>query len=54
MPTYEYRCEKCKKEFTLRMNFREYERKKVKCPRCNKGKVERLMATVSVKTSKKS
>ncbi len=54
MPTYEYRCGKCKKEFTLRMNFKEYESKKAKCPRCKGGKVERLMASVSVKTSKKS
>lgn len=54
MPTYEYHCKKCDKEFSVSIPLAEYDRKKVKCPECKGVRVERLLGTVSVKTSKKS
>ncbi len=41
MPTYEYRCEKCRKKFELLQRMSEPPVKK--CPLCGGGKVERLI-----------
>lgn len=54
MPVYDYQCRKCEKVFTTRMSFKEYETKEVKCPDCGSKRVERLVASVNVKTSRKS
>lgn len=44
MPTYEYRCEKCKKEFELFQKISEPPLSK--CPDCG-GKVTRLVSAAS-------
>jgi putative FmdB family regulatory protein len=55
MPDYEFRCEACKKEFTLRQTFQEHDRtQRVKCPHCGSPKVTRTIGAVFAKTSKKS
>lgn len=54
MPTYEYQCRKCKKQFSVMCSFAEYEQKKVKCPKCESTQVDHRMSLVGVKTSKKS
>jgi putative FmdB family regulatory protein len=54
MPYYEYRCAKCKKSFSEQLSFDEFDRKKVKCPKCGSQQVDRQVAPVQVKTSKKS
>jgi len=54
MPTYEFECTQCKKTFTEKMTFEEHSRKRVKCPKCGSTKVNQLISTVFVKTSKKS
>jgi len=57
MPTYEFRCEKCKKVFEEIWSLAEYDKrikKKRKCPRCTSTRVIRSLSTVQVKTSKKS
>jgi len=54
MPTYEYRCLSCKKPFTKIMSISEYEKGKVKCPKCGKGKVQQQISTFQTKTSRKS
>ncbi|UCG12988.1 MAG: zinc ribbon domain-containing protein [Deltaproteobacteria bacterium] len=54
MPTYEYQCLTCKKPFTVVMSVREYERGKVKCPECGKGRVKQQITQFMVQTSKKS
>ena len=54
MPLYEYRCEKCKKSFTVKMSFAEHDRKKAACPKCKGRKVQPVIGSVNVKTSKKS
>ena len=54
MPTYEYRCLNCKKPFEVIMSMSEYEKGKVKCPKCGKKKVEQRISQFMVQTSKKS
>ncbi len=54
MPTYDYRCDSCRKKFTLTMGIREHESKKVKCPKCNSTKVTQLLSAFFAQTSKKS
>jgi len=54
VPTYEFVCEKCNKEFTVILSISEYEQKKAKCPKCQGKKVRRLISSFHTKTSKKS
>ena len=54
MPTYEYQCQNCKKVFTVVMSISEYEKGKVKCPKCGKGRVKQQITQFMVQTSKKS
>ena len=55
MPTYEFQCEKCRKQFALAYSITEYERKKrkIKCPKCGSTRVGRQISAFEVKTSKK-
>ena len=54
MPSYDYRCSKCKKKFTAIISIGEHEAGKVKCPKCGEKKVEQLITAFLVKTSRKS
>jgi putative FmdB family regulatory protein len=54
MPSYEYRCPKCNKKFTLILSIGEHDAGKAKCPKCNGKKVEQLITAFQVKTSRKS
>ena len=54
MPTYDYRCEKCRVAFTRRESFSEHESAKPKCPKCGSRKVTRVPGQFFVVTSKKS
>mgnify|MGYP001028040570 FL=1 len=55
MPVYEFRCNDCRKSFTLVKSVREYESAAVKCPKCGKRKgVERKWSRVYAVTSRKS
>ncbi len=54
MPVYEYRCRQCNRKFTVTMSIAEYEKKKVKCPKCGSRKVEQQPAAFYAVTSKKS
>ena len=54
MPSYEYRCPKCNKKFTLILSIGEHDAGKVKCPKCGGKKLEQLITTFQVKTSRKS
>ena len=54
MPSYEYTCLKCKKDFSVIITFREYEQGKVKCPKCKSPKLEQKPAAFFAVTSKKS
>ncbi len=54
MPSYEYTCLKCKKDFSVIITLREYEHGKVKCPKCKSPKLEQKPAAFFAVTSKKS
>lgn len=54
MPTYDFRCEACKKRFSLTLSFAEYDGKKVRCVKCGSRRVKRQIGRVFAKTSKKS
>jgi putative FmdB family regulatory protein len=54
MPTYEFLCTKCQKEFSVTMTIREREEKKPACPSCGSTDLEALMGTFFAKTSRKS
>jgi len=54
MPSYDYRCPKCKKKFTAVLSIGEHEAGKVKCPRCGEKKLAQLITGFLLKTSKKS
>ena len=53
MPTYEYRCPKCSK-FSVILSIKEHDAKKAKCPKCGGKKLEQIISTFQVKTSRKS
>ena len=54
MPVYEYRCEKCERDFSVEMSISEYSREKVTCPNCNSPDVKRQISVFQTITSKKS
>lgn len=57
MPNYEFRCLKCGKRFQQTLSISEYEAKEhrgFQCPKCKSRRVEQLVTTVMVETSKKS
>ncbi len=54
MPTYEYQCEKCGKEFTLTQSMAEHDKKQTVCPECKSDKVIQLISSFIAKTSRKS
>jgi putative FmdB family regulatory protein len=54
MPTYDFKCEKCKKKFTLIMSISEYENTKFRCPKCKSTRVKQQITPFQAVTSKKS
>ncbi len=54
MPRYEFFCEDCKKPFETILSLAEYEKGKIKCPKCGGTRVHQEVATCFVVTSKKS
>jgi putative FmdB family regulatory protein len=54
VPTYEFRCEDCRRAFTLVMSMAERDKGKISCPACKKRNVKQQMTTFQTKTSKKS
>ena len=54
MPTYDFRCEKCNKKFTLVLTISEYEETKHRCPKCKSTRIKQLITPFEVVTSKKS
>ena len=53
MPTYEYLCENCKKDFEVTLTITERAKASVKCPGCGSNKVSPQMTVFSAKTSRK-
>ena len=54
MPTYDFKCEKCNKKFTLQMTVGEYEKTKFRCPKCKSVRVKQQIGSFQAITSKKS
>ena len=55
MPTYDFRCQDCKKTFSVVLTWEQFDKGKPKCPKCGKKKeVEPVFGSVLAKTSKKS
>jgi len=54
MPTYDFKCEKCNKKFSMTMTVSEYEKTKLRCPKCKSTKVKQQITPFQVQTSKKS
>ncbi len=54
MPSYSYRCEACRKTFTMQMSLSEHEKARTKCPKCGSRKTVQQIGSFSAITSKKS
>jgi putative FmdB family regulatory protein len=54
MPTYEYQCENCSKQFTLSQSIAEHDKKQTICPECKSDKVIQLISPFIAKTSRKA
>jgi putative FmdB family regulatory protein len=55
MPSYEYACRDCKKDFTIFLSLKELEAKpKITCPHCESDNVEKRFTGFFAKTDKKS
>lgn len=58
MPQYDYRCDRCRKAFTVSLSITEYEKRarghKIKCPKCGSTAVRHVIESVFVTTSRKS
>lgn len=54
MPAYDYRCEKCKRRFSVSMTIMQHEKKRTGCPRCGSRRVNQQLVSFFAVTSKKS
>ncbi len=54
MPTYEFVCTKCLKEFSLTLTIKEREATTPACPTCGATELEPRMTSFFAKTSRKS
>ena len=55
MPTYEFKCKKCKRNFSLQFTITEFVKKKsFTCPHCKSRSVKRIFSNFTAITSSKS
>ncbi len=55
MPTYEYECKDCQKDFTVFLSFKEFDAKPdIKCSHCKSSNVQKKFTGFYAKTDKKS
>lgn len=54
MPTYEYRCEKCHKAFSLVLTIKQHDIRRVTCPKCHSRAVRQLIRPFFAITSHKA
>lgn len=54
MPTYEFACTQCGKEFSLTLTIKEREASKPVCPACGSQALEPQMTSFFAKTARKS
>jgi putative FmdB family regulatory protein len=54
MPTYDFYCKNCDKNFTVIISISEYEKKSYECPKCKGKELEQQITAFQTVTSKKS
>jgi putative FmdB family regulatory protein len=54
MPTYDYRCEKCRKSFSLTLTIAQHDTKRLTCPKCGSRRVKQKVSAFFAVTRKKS
>jgi len=54
MPVYDFKCEDCRKRFSLTMTVQDRTKGRIKCPKCGSRKIEQQYEAVYAVTSKKS
>jgi putative FmdB family regulatory protein len=54
MPTYDYRCEKCHKAFSLVLSLKQHDSKKIACPACGSHVVRQEIRPFYAITSRKA
>ena len=54
MPTYDYRCDKCGKRFTVVQRISEHSGRAPACPKCKSRGTRQLPSAFYAKTIKKS
>ena len=54
MPTYDYVCKSCEKQFSVTTTISEHARQPTPCPKCKSDSVERVFGAFYAKTVKKS
>lgn len=50
MPIYEFRCKKCKTEFSELFSSSSFDLKEVECPKCNAKETEKLLSVFASDT----
>ncbi|HSB91422.1 MAG TPA: zinc ribbon domain-containing protein [Anaerolineales bacterium] len=54
MPTYDYRCQDCRKRSAVYQSYADYGRQPVACPHCGSHNLKRLISRVRVLRSEES
>ncbi len=54
MPTYDYRCEKCHKAFSMVLTIKKHDERRILCPRCGSRAVRQQIRTFYAITSHKA
>lgn len=51
MPTYDFRCNNCKKRFDVFLSYADYEKAEIKCAHCGSSDIQRKIGRIRVAKS---
>ena len=54
MPTYDFKCEDCNRDFSVVQSMSEFKKGGIVCPKCGSKRVLRVMHEFYAKTVRKS
>jgi putative FmdB family regulatory protein len=54
MSTYDYRCGKCNRKFTLVVSITEHDKRRPKCPECASARITQAISAFSAQRARKS
>lgn len=54
MPRYEYHCQTCNRNVTLRLSVAQHEKGRPACPKCGAKKLTQLISSFLTQTSRKA